>query len=124
MIGEQCTIDIFFIDWECPKPAKGETVSVWRMYFVANEWNELQVTRKSSISLQIILTLLILKVHIWNTSHSNHFKTSGLMFYHRLSTLNALLWKLHQLTTCQTRDWLIIRSYDWLSARQHTYPSF
>ena len=68
MIGEQCTIDIFLIDWESPRPAKGEIVSVWRMYFVANEWNELQVARKSSVSLRIILVLLVLKVKKKNQS--------------------------------------------------------
>jgi meckelin len=62
MIGEQCNVDIFLIDWESPRPTKGEIVSVWRMFFVANEWNELQVARKSSISLQVILVLLTLKV--------------------------------------------------------------
>lgn len=62
MIGEQCTVDIFLVDWESPRPNKGETVSIWRMYFVANEWNELQVVRKTSMSLQIILVLMILKV--------------------------------------------------------------
>lgn len=62
MIIEQCSINIFFIDWENPRPTKGDVISVWRMYFVANEWNELQVSRKSSISLQIALVLFILNV--------------------------------------------------------------
>ncbi|XP_046440894.1 meckelin-like [Daphnia pulex] len=62
MIGEQCNVDIFLIDWESPRPTKGEIVSVWRMFFVANEWNELQVARKSSISIQVILVLSTLKV--------------------------------------------------------------
>ncbi|MEJ1279625.1 transmembrane protein 67 [Cricetulus griseus] len=51
----QITIDIFFIDWERPKgkvlkAVEGEggvrsatvPVSIWRTYFVANEWNEIQ----------------------------------------------------------------------------------
>lgn len=64
MIGEQCNIDIFLLDWENPRPSSEDVVSVWRMYFVANEWNELQVTRKSSVSIQIIATLLFLEVFI------------------------------------------------------------
>ena len=50
------------IDWEHPRPSTGDVVSVWRMYFVANEWNEIQTTRKSSVSLQIIIILFVLKV--------------------------------------------------------------
>lgn len=66
MIGEQCTVDIFLLDWENPKPSTDDMVSVWRMYFVANEWNELQVTRKSSPSVQIIASLLILEVRCFD----------------------------------------------------------
>ena len=62
MIIDQCSIDIFFIDWENPRPNKADAVSAWRTYFVANEWNEIQVTRKTSLSLQVIVVLLILKV--------------------------------------------------------------
>ena len=62
MIVDQCNIGVFLVDWENPRPGRSEVVSVWRTYFVANEWNELQVTRKSSISLQIVLVLFVLKV--------------------------------------------------------------
>ena len=63
MIGDQCCVNVFMIDWENPRPAKADSpVSAWRMYFVANEWNEIQVIRKSGVSLQIVLVLLILKV--------------------------------------------------------------
>ena len=55
----QCSTDIFFIDWEKPKgrmvsidsskmapesSLKAAPVSIWRTYFVANEWNEIQVS--------------------------------------------------------------------------------
>ena len=64
MIVMQCSADIFLVDWERPKgqpplpqPAAGgadgdtassskkqkSSVSIWRTYFVANEWNEIQV---------------------------------------------------------------------------------
>lgn len=51
MIICQITVDIFLIDWERPKSqhqvktggTTEQPVSVWRTYFVANEWNELQV---------------------------------------------------------------------------------
>lgn len=75
MVYEQCSVGVFMIDWEHPRPSTGDVVSVWRMYFVANEWNEIQTSRKSSISLQIILVLFILKVKLslrWSVGFSVH----------------------------------------------------
>ncbi|XP_071959676.1 meckelin-like [Antedon mediterranea] len=74
LVIAQCTIDIFFIDWERPRgqttqPAKGtegkptsNPVSIWRTYFVANEWNEIQTSRRSSPLFQICCVLFFLKV--------------------------------------------------------------
>ena len=66
----QCRIDIFLLDWE--KPAKGQptnqiaelppaggVVSIWRTYFVANEWNELQTIRRGLHPLSTLLTALL-----------------------------------------------------------------
>ena len=48
-------MDIFLLDWERPKAIQGNQtgggenlvtmapVSIWRTYFIANEWNEIQV---------------------------------------------------------------------------------
>ncbi|XP_041844911.1 meckelin isoform X2 [Melanotaenia boesemani] len=71
----QVSIDIFLIDWERPRSkasrtvqATGETkrepspVSIWRTYFVANEWNELQTIRKISPTFQIMAVLFFLEV--------------------------------------------------------------
>ncbi|KAM8868836.1 LOW QUALITY PROTEIN: meckelin [Spinachia spinachia] len=71
----QVSIDVFFIDWERPrsKPSRtvqaaGElkrdpsSVSIWRTYFVANEWNELQTIRKISPIFQIMAVLFFLEV--------------------------------------------------------------
>lgn len=63
-------IDIFLIDWERPKATSGinsteiqlQPVSIWRTYFVANEWNEIQTKRKTSLLLQMLITVLLLKV--------------------------------------------------------------
>ncbi|CAL8079935.1 unnamed protein product [Orchesella dallaii] len=41
---------------------KNESVSIWRTYFVANEWNEIQTSRKINIPAQIILSLFFLEV--------------------------------------------------------------
>ncbi|CAM9570287.1 unnamed protein product [Lampetra planeri] len=70
LIATQVSIDIFFFDWERPKgkarqgaeAASARGVSVWRTFFVANEWNELQTVRKLSPMLQLFAVLLFLKV--------------------------------------------------------------
>ncbi|KAL2083917.1 hypothetical protein ACEWY4_019435 [Coilia grayii] len=70
----QLSVDIFFIDWERPrskalKPAEGgegrsgaAPVSIWRTYFVANEWNEIQTLRKISPTFQVLSVLFLLEV--------------------------------------------------------------
>ncbi|KAL0599023.1 Meckelin [Plecturocebus cupreus] len=71
----QITIDIFFIDWERPKgkvlkAVEGEggvrsatvPVSIWRTYFVANEWNEIQTVRKINSLFQVLIVLFFLEV--------------------------------------------------------------
>ena len=67
-------IDIFFIDWERPKEGgnkmsadgksvgTGSSVSIWRTYFVANEWNEIQTIRKTNVFFQLMATLFFLEV--------------------------------------------------------------
>ncbi|XP_015341443.1 meckelin isoform X2 [Marmota marmota marmota] len=74
-IISQITIDIFFIDWERPKgkvlkAVEGEggvrsatvPVSIWRTYFVANEWNEIQTVRKINPLFQVLTVLFFLEV--------------------------------------------------------------
>jgi Meckelin (Transmembrane protein 67). len=80
LIWRQISIDIFFIDWERPQthnstvqprsqltstmPNNSEQpISIWRTYFVANEWNEIQTTRKISLFFQLVLTVFVLKVN-------------------------------------------------------------
>ncbi|KAK2844544.1 hypothetical protein Q5P01_011203 [Channa striata] len=71
----QVSVDVFLIDWERPRskasrtlPAAGESkretspVSIWRTYFVANEWNEIQTIRKISPTFQIVAVLFFLEV--------------------------------------------------------------
>lgn len=74
--------ETFFVDWERPrsgvdrsrettmldistndmtKPRKTIPIVIWRTYLIANEWNELQHYRKTSISFQLISTLLLLE---------------------------------------------------------------
>ncbi|KAM9310306.1 meckelin [Pholidichthys leucotaenia] len=71
----QVSVDIFLIDWERSRTkttrtmqATGEQkrdpspVSIWRTYFVANEWNEIQSIRKISPTFQIMAVLFFLEV--------------------------------------------------------------
>ncbi|XP_076009846.1 meckelin [Genypterus blacodes] len=69
----QLSVDVFFIDWERPRSRPGRTiqssaelkpspVSIWRTYFVANEWNEIQTIRKISPTFQIMAVLFLLEV--------------------------------------------------------------
>ncbi|CAD5206257.1 unnamed protein product [Bursaphelenchus okinawaensis] len=75
--------ETFFVDWERPrhpvdrshettmlemtqndllshKTRKTPPVVIWRTYLIANEWNELQYYRKTSVSLQMIAMLFFL----------------------------------------------------------------
>lgn len=73
-VTSQCMIDIFFIDWERPKEGgnkmsadgksvgTGSSVSIWRTYFVANEWNEIQTIRKTNVFFQLMASLFFLEV--------------------------------------------------------------
>ncbi|PVD20536.1 hypothetical protein C0Q70_18692 [Pomacea canaliculata] len=71
MIVMQCTVDIFFMDWERPrgisrsqdgKKTTEVPVTIWRTFFVANEWNEIQATRKINKVFQIFATVFFLEV--------------------------------------------------------------
>uniref|UniRef100_A0A8W7K9J5 Meckelin n=1 Tax=Anopheles albimanus TaxID=7167 RepID=A0A8W7K9J5_ANOAL len=82
VFGHMANVDIFFIDWERPKifdigtvgqrmmhqldtpsiasstntrPSAHDSVSAWRNYFIANEWQELATKRKISMFAHIIL---------------------------------------------------------------------
>ena len=72
MIWGQCHVDIFLVDWERPptgrqptnqiaeqQVAVGGVVSIWRTYFVANEWNELQTLRRGLRPLTTLITVLL-----------------------------------------------------------------
>ncbi|CAF2915951.1 unnamed protein product [Rotaria sp. Silwood2] len=62
LIIRQSNADIFFIDWEKPKAGYKSTVSIWRTYFVANEFQEIQTFRRVSVIFQLFFVLFLLKV--------------------------------------------------------------
>ncbi len=101
MMWHQCTVDIFFMDWERPKgvllSANQNTdttdtadtkdgvvtsvptrvpVSIWRTYFVANEWNEIQSLRKINHTLLLALVLLFIQVWCWTPTNPATLGTS------------------------------------------------
>ena len=71
-VCQQSRIDIFLIDWERPQgkviPLGGgdctyeAPVSIWRTYFVANEWNEIQTVRQINPIFQYFATVFFLSV--------------------------------------------------------------
>eukprot|EP00899_Mesostigma_viride_P010701 jgi/Mesvir1/19632/Mv09918-RA.1 len=67
MVHSQTSYDIFFIDWERPRTTVSSTgareyapVSVWRTLFVANEWNEMQCQRKTSLPFSLVILTFLL----------------------------------------------------------------
>lgn len=50
----------------CPGSGEAKSqaspVSIWRTYFVANEWNEIQTIRKINPTFQVIAVLFFLEV--------------------------------------------------------------
>ncbi|XP_052863318.1 meckelin [Anopheles cruzii] len=92
-------VDIFFIDWERPKifdigtvgqrmhqldtpsiasstntrPTSHDSVSAWRNYFIANEWQELATKRKISMFAHILLLAILFVVCGFENWSSNAF---------------------------------------------------
>ena len=93
----QVKTDIFFVDWERPRGKVSSTgdaggqkgseapVSIWRTYFVANEWNEIQTTRKTNPFFQIFCTLFFLVVvgfeNVTSSDPNNDFKRDENKYY-------------------------------------------
>ncbi|KAJ3174641.1 Meckelin [Geranomyces variabilis] len=64
-LHQQCTVDVFLIDWEQSKgrltradtptsPPRLAPVSVWRSVFLANEWEELQTYRRVNVEISLL----------------------------------------------------------------------
>ncbi|TYZ59139.1 hypothetical protein PybrP1_000064 [[Pythium] brassicae (nom. inval.)] len=69
-VYSQTHVQVFFIDWEKPRaravdgdaagPQSAPPVSVWRTILAVNEWKALQVARRSSFELTVVLLLFLL----------------------------------------------------------------
>ena len=77
LVWKQSSVHIFLMDWERPQgmllatasasesdasKAVLSPISIWRTYFVANEWNEIQSLRKISPMLVLVAVVLFLEV--------------------------------------------------------------
>jgi len=67
---QQCQVSTFFIDWEKSRgklysPTNEELiqapVSIWRTFFIANQWNKLQTFRKVNIHFSILVMIFFLE---------------------------------------------------------------
>ncbi|UYV81195.1 TMEM67 [Cordylochernes scorpioides] len=85
LLASQCSVDMFLLDWERPvfrvcvgvdreqgtletKEMQAGSVSVWRTYFVANEWANLQTYRRVNLAFQTVTCLLLLKIYLVTTN--------------------------------------------------------
>jgi len=105
-IIEQCRVSIFFIDWEKSRgklysPTNEELitapVSVWRTFFLANQWNNIQTFRKVNIKFSIILMAFILEGLNIRYIAAPHPKVRDLKIHEPTSIfllfgLNCLVW--------------------------------
>eukprot|EP00833_Pecoramyces_ruminatium_P008275 jgi/Orpsp1_1/1182307/evm.model.c7180000080766.1 len=105
-IFEQCRVSVFFIDWEKSRgklysPTNEELitapVSVWRTFFLANQWNNIQTFRKVNIKFSIILMVFILEGLNVRYIASPHPKIGDLSSHEPTSIfllfgLNCLCW--------------------------------
>eukprot|EP00040_Diaphanoeca_grandis_P004958 m.30749 g.30749 ORF g.30749 m.30749 type:complete len:937 (-) comp16339_c1_seq1:466-3276(-) len=60
LVYEQCTYDIFFMDWE--KPKKKTKGSLWRTVLIANEYNELTTLRKVPFTSLLLLVVFFYSI--------------------------------------------------------------
>ena len=65
-VWEQCTMWVFFLDWEQPRGKlisenKELPVSMWRMVFAANAFNQLQATLSLKIYATVLATVVLLE---------------------------------------------------------------
>lgn len=83
LVYSHITLDIFLVDWERPRGGTDQPVSIWRTYFVANEWNEIQTKRKINLNIHLLFTIMLLKVKItffwfFDGKNKNYVQVAGL----------------------------------------------
>lgn len=61
MLNFRALLRVFFLGKGAVKSAAAP-VSIWRTYFIANEWNEIQTVRKINPVFQVLAVLFFLEV--------------------------------------------------------------
>lgn len=102
---KHCNYDIFFMDWEKTKGkvvgvggrAEGSysSVSIWRSYFIAKEWEKLQGTTWTSLEFTLLTVLLILDgggVINLASYTADENALSGVFRYHPILKIALLSW--------------------------------
>jgi len=64
-IWYQCTVDIFFLDRERKKEDEAGSPNAWRMIFVSNEYNEMQISQYISIEYTLFWFLFFMIGEGW-----------------------------------------------------------
>ena len=80
---EQCSFDIYLIDWEKPKNRRGykndlqSGVNAWRSLLLLNEFNELQTYKIISIEFTLIAYAFFMEGIGWRylSTHNPDFET-------------------------------------------------
>ncbi|KAJ3122034.1 Meckelin [Nowakowskiella sp. JEL0407] len=69
-VYDQCNVDIFFCDWEKTKgklssgneeSSKNVPISIWRLIFMANQWNSIQNYRRINVEILLLCMYFFLQ---------------------------------------------------------------
>jgi len=95
-------------------------VSIWRTYFVANEWNEIQTHRKTNPVFNILISLFLLSYvgfGNWATSDPRrNYHLNDPSHYHAPMSCwlrFALIAPVYLLTGVSARPWLVSTARRW-----------
>ena len=90
-IYRQCNMDIILVDWEKPK-GDCSSISMWRRVLIANEFDSLQIARKTSLeaSLLFVTTFLIENQSLTNNIIEEFARSS---FFWIIASASQRLWR-------------------------------
>ncbi|OQS06005.1 transmembrane protein [Thraustotheca clavata] len=106
-VYSQSSVEMFFIDWEKARETQNSSISIWRTILIANEWNELQTARGSSLSLTLFGLLWLLYgcdyslmeapqpaiYGISKGSANEYLRFANVFFWWLVLTLSQWLWR-------------------------------
>ncbi len=109
LLYRQCTVDVFFIDWEKERSSEEKAsvdthgkekamhsnISVWRSILIANEWCEMQAQRHTDIDLTLMFLLLFqagLNLEFLATAQPNSWDLTPASFNYVLRYFTITMW--------------------------------